>query len=701
MSCSTFTLTPIVLSVTHRGNNEAQWYRGENAEVSDGMLKIVAKRETFGSPPKQFTSARIRSFDKVTLDLTQDLLIEARIKVPTGQGLWPAFWLMPSPEVEWPSGGEIDIMEFIGREPYFAQGYMHYGNQFGDKLDAGGPIRLPEELSEDFHVFSLIKRQESMTWLFDGHIYQSYDSEDIEPKYTWPFERSYHILLNVAVGGNWPEYPDETSTFPTSMDVDYVRVFNLNDDKLVTNIAGTRLVHQNQAPFSYCIEPSAAAVQGPVWEVPSDASFVTSPNKAGCIDVTFGTQSGYVKASVPNPCNDGDDVLELSVPVQVQAFYEKDFSLIEPSITNPLGISQGETLVATGDSQVINLDGFPTWEYTRSTELFDNFQLQVPIQNIEDYLEGEQKFFLDMRTTTSAPCTRILIQLEDSSSSLPDNYPVGRHSRYECLIEPTREWQRIACDYKDRIDRSVNSADRVTVLIDPGVSRVDGYYIRNFDVSKTGCTQNCEPLQASGASTSNCRRGMKSEAGACTDNVNNNEVGYDGNFVTDCADPMCFLIDPMCGGPTSGGIVSPSAPTVSPTTAPVVSPTLTPVASPTDPPISPTEAPITPTEMPVSPTAAPLAPTPMPVSPTLEPTSSPTPMPVSTTTTTTAPVNSPTIAPASTSAPFTVPNPTDSPIGPPFDGPRECSLNPACAGLADDCCPTILNIFLCKLRDKR
>jgi len=103
------------------GNNEEQWYRGENAIVSDGTLKIMAKRETFGSPPKQFTSSRIRTFQKVEIDLTKDTLIEGRIKVPSGgQGLWPAFWMMPTPEVEWPSGGEIDIMEFIGREPFFS-----------------------------------------------------------------------------------------------------------------------------------------------------------------------------------------------------------------------------------------------------------------------------------------------------------------------------------------------------------------------------------------------------------------------------------------------------------------------------------------------------------------------------------------------------------------------------------------------------
>lgn len=607
------------------GNAEPQYYLGQNAEVSDGMLKIIAKRETVEG--KEFTSARIRTFGNVELDLTKDTLIEARIKVPGGgKGIWPAFWLMPSPEVLWPSGGEIDIMEFIGREPYFGQGYIHYGVQYGDKSDLGGPMRFPEPLYEDFHVFSILKTTNRIAWMIDGHEFQSYTPDDIQPKYTWPFENTYYIILNVATGGFWPGYADDATVFPTQMEVDYVRVYDMADGKTVPLIQGTRLVHQGDAKVEYCVvNADGAAI---TWVTPSDATFVAS-STTNCILVDFGSSSGYVKADVTSSCP-SEGVYALSIPVEVQPYYGVESTLMDASTSLP---------VATGELSVGDMDGEQVLMYTRAREeLYDNIQISSVLTNVSDFMVGQRKFFLEVKTTTSAPCTRIIVQLEDSTLVTTADDFIGRHSRYTCFLEPTTEWQRVACDYADQPDSSVTSVDRVVLLIDAALIRGDVYYFRSVDVSVAGCTSNCEALQSNGASTSNCRRAAKSEAGACADGVNDDYEGYNGNAVTDCEDPACYMLDPVC----METLVGAAAPVTSgPTT------------------LSPTTSPPNATDATTSP---------------------------------------PPTAAASTLAPtvsaMEAPTPSSPPSSAIFSGSAECSANQACVGLVDDCCPTADGVFL-------
>jgi beta-glucanase (GH16 family) len=158
------------------GNAELQWYRAENAVVSDGTLKIIAKEEDFNN--YKFTSARIRTLNNLDIDMTQaHLRIEARIKVPDGgDGLWPAFWMLPSDisALEWPTGGEIDIMEFIGREPSHTHGYLHYGNAFDDRVVKGGHLYNPTPPSEVFHEYAIEKKPGEISFYFDGYKYQTF-----------------------------------------------------------------------------------------------------------------------------------------------------------------------------------------------------------------------------------------------------------------------------------------------------------------------------------------------------------------------------------------------------------------------------------------------------------------------------------------------------------------------------------------------
>lgn len=206
------------------GNNEWQYYtdRTENAMVDGGVLTITAREEAYGG--RDYTSARITTQNKFDFQYGR---IEARIKLPYGQGIWPAFWMLGANfnSVGWPSCGEIDIMEMIGgsgRENT-CHATCHWDNN-GDHASYGESYTLSSgTFADDFHVFSVEWDSQSIKGLVDGIQYYEIS---ITSAGLSEFRESFFVILNVAVGGNWPGYPDATTEFPQTMEIDYVRVYN-------------------------------------------------------------------------------------------------------------------------------------------------------------------------------------------------------------------------------------------------------------------------------------------------------------------------------------------------------------------------------------------------------------------------------------------------------------------------------------------
>jgi len=204
------------------GNAELQYYtdRLENVRVSDGHLVIEARREAYGG--KDYTSARIK-----TAGLMEQMhgRFEARIKVPRGQGIWPAFWMLgvDAGKVGWPRRGEIDIMENIGKEPSIVHGTVH-GPGYSGQHAYGAQSRLERGIyADDFHVFAVEWEKEEIRWYRDGiHFHTARPSL---VKGDWVFERPFYVLLNLAVGGYWPGNPDGSTVLPQRMLVDWVRVY--------------------------------------------------------------------------------------------------------------------------------------------------------------------------------------------------------------------------------------------------------------------------------------------------------------------------------------------------------------------------------------------------------------------------------------------------------------------------------------------
>lgn len=207
------------------GNSELQAYTNEieNAYIEDGMLVINAIREEYLG--REYTSARLNTLSSGKFTYGR---FEIRAKLPNTQGIWPAIWLLPALGSS-PVNGEIDIMELIGKVPYRAYGTLHYGNPY-ENQSAYYDLPGGATFDQDFHIFSLEWEAQEIRWYVDGNQYlqanEWYTSQSNQP-YPAPFDRPFFLILNVAVGGTWPGNPDETSVFPQTMLVDYVRVYQL------------------------------------------------------------------------------------------------------------------------------------------------------------------------------------------------------------------------------------------------------------------------------------------------------------------------------------------------------------------------------------------------------------------------------------------------------------------------------------------
>ncbi|TSA22756.1 glycoside hydrolase family 16 protein [bacterium] len=200
------------------GNNELQYYTANpsNSFVQDGELTIRAQKEAYLG--KQYTSARMRTRNKGDWKYGR---VEVRAKVPYGRGMWPAIWMLPTDREYggWPMSGEIDIMECLGQDPWTIYGTIHFGQSVAAHQQMGGKyIRSGESFAVDFHVYTIEWDSTSIRWSVDGAQYFTAVKSS-------PFDKRFHLLLNVAVGGNWPGSPDEFTTFPQTMMVDYVRVY--------------------------------------------------------------------------------------------------------------------------------------------------------------------------------------------------------------------------------------------------------------------------------------------------------------------------------------------------------------------------------------------------------------------------------------------------------------------------------------------
>jgi beta-glucanase (GH16 family) len=212
------------------GNDELEYYtnRLDNAYQQDGNLVIKVLQEKYigpGDTTRNYTSARLKTLGKFSQTYGR---FEARIKIPRGQGIWPAFWMLGDDidKPGWPTCGEIDIMENVGKEPGLVHGTIHGPGYSGDH-GIGAPYALPvdQRFSDDFHIFGVEWEPNAIRFYVDDQLYTTRTPADLPKGAKWVYDHPFHMLLNVAVGGGWPGSPDASTVFPQTMLVDYVRVY--------------------------------------------------------------------------------------------------------------------------------------------------------------------------------------------------------------------------------------------------------------------------------------------------------------------------------------------------------------------------------------------------------------------------------------------------------------------------------------------
>jgi len=198
------------------GNNERQFYTKDNHKLEGGNLIITAKKEG-----EKYTSTRITTKTKKEFKYGR---IEARAKLPTGQGIWPAFWMLGSniSEVGWPKSGEIDILEYVGKEPHTVYNTLHTQDSHGNSVNSKKTIF--ETIEQGFHVYAIDWTKEKIDFSVDDKVIYTFNPAE-KNENTWPFDQPFFVIVNMAIGGNFggPEVDDRI--FPQEFVVDYVRVY--------------------------------------------------------------------------------------------------------------------------------------------------------------------------------------------------------------------------------------------------------------------------------------------------------------------------------------------------------------------------------------------------------------------------------------------------------------------------------------------
>ncbi len=456
------------------GNNELQYYQSNNASVSDGTLKITAKQESVGG--KSYTSSRLRSLGKA--DFTYGRM-EARIKLPTGKGLWPAFWMLSTSEPYggWPQSGEIDIMELVGDQPEVVHGTIHYGPEWPQNKSTGEEFRINQGIfNDDFHLFSIEWDPGEIRWYVDNYLFSTKSRNNVLPD-RWPFDHDFHFLLNVAVGGNWPGNPDASTSFPQVMEVDFVRVYDLTE---FPHFVGDRLVEHKAEGVPYRVDnvPEDASIE---WTVPEGATIVSGQGTAS-VEVNWGELGGNIIAEVSSACFNSEYTLNVNVSPAFQKSrslenFDEEALVVE---TYSDGMLSEINNPAPNDINASEIVG----RYGRNAEtIFDVIVYSGnPITNASDFINGEKKLFVDVLTDATIG-TEILLQLENQFRAGSD-FPSGRNSRFQAFTTKQNEWERIEFAFLDQPDRNTSntSIDQLVFLFAPNTQTGNTYHFDNFDI---------------------------------------------------------------------------------------------------------------------------------------------------------------------------------------------------------------------------
>jgi beta-glucanase (GH16 family) len=330
------------------GNNELETYTNSPNNVLvvadpnalDGKALAIRAQDTNGS----YTSARINTASTFTLTYGR---MEARAKVPTGVGCWPAFWALGSniTTVGWPTCGEIDIMEWVGQTPSHIKGSLHANGYSGSQaLNADCVLPNNQSYSDAYHVFAVDWYLDQIVFSMDGAVYEVQAKSGIPAGSQWPFDAPFYILLNFAIGGNWPGPPNASTVFPQDYRIDYVRVYAL------PTTPPANLVWAPTPPTSVIAYSPAASQISVSWQAPASTfgSSVTGYSLQRATDAAFTQNVATLAAGTAT------SYLDTNVQAGASYFYRVSATTADGT-SDPSASAQAAPLSAPGGSKLVNL----------------------------------------------------------------------------------------------------------------------------------------------------------------------------------------------------------------------------------------------------------------------------------------------------------------------------------------------------------
>lgn len=452
------------------GNNELQSYQAANATVANGLLSITAKQQRVGS--KSYTSARLRTLNRPGGGQWTHGRFEARIKIPGGHGMWPAFWMLPNTTVAWPASGEIDIQEATGQKSMYQLGSIHYGTSSANaQFQTSQILKQPDTWANDFHIYAVEWSANRISWYVDDLLYATKTPSDLANAADWTFENyQYYLILNLAVGGNFGGTVDNT-VLPQTMLVDYVHVYAVPQP----SISGKYIVEPNSAA-TYSVVDDTAGGSTYSWTAPTGQ---TSTGNA--LTVNWGTASGPVSLTVKNSCGTFTKTVNVTVsPVLTKSLVLDDFETTHnqtyTTVTGTFDRSAANPAPDTVNSSTT------VGKYVRSsTQQYDLITATTTaVPDAGPFVRGEKAFYLDVYS--AAPVgTPILLQLENNKVATASNYPSGRHSKYQATTTVQNGWQRLKFLMNDRIDGETadNAVNQIVLMLNPNSYTGDTYYLDN------------------------------------------------------------------------------------------------------------------------------------------------------------------------------------------------------------------------------
>jgi len=455
------------LGICGWGNSELQFYKAENATVANDILTITAKRER--NRGSKYTSARLRTANMPNSGEWTFGRYEARMKLPAGQGMWPAFWMLPTdPAQGWPMSGEIDIVETIGQQSEFVYGTLHFGQPYPGNRSTQGNILMqpPARWSDDYHVYAIEWDANEIRWYVDNLLYSTKTVADVQPE-DWPFDgrNQFHLIVNLAVGGTWGGSVDDKA-LPQTLLVDYVRVYGGNQ----ANLSGSHLGIPGRE-MTYQLENGSATG----WSV-TGGSVVSSSNSSATViwDAASASTTQTLTASTSN--------CDVTTNVYVGAAKSVETVLDDYDGTANIQVtSTSGNYVVSGGVLTYTRDSASQYDVIAATTS------AIPDAGV--FVNAEKVFEIDVNNTDAGLVGKpIIVQLEDSSTATPTNFPGGRHSRYLATIDNANGWQTLTFTLQDRLDGATadSAVDSMAILIDANTFNGDTYVLDNFHIMGEG-----------------------------------------------------------------------------------------------------------------------------------------------------------------------------------------------------------------------